>query len=171
MKVERTHEFDVPAATLVDVLTSRRFYECRHQMSGIDDYRFDAFDETERGFLIRILRDIEINGSNIPSFARRFLGRSYTLTQEFLWTHRDQPPYRARYRFALGNLPVEVNGDVTITQVDGRARQRYVVLVTSNMPLIGAKLAGLVGERVDKALDSDYRGTQRYLQHEGLIPG
>jgi hypothetical protein len=37
------------------------------------------------------------------------------------------------------------------------------------VPVIGRKLVDLVGQRVDKALESDYRGTLRYLEQEDLV--
>lgn len=169
MEVQRHHDFSLSASDLLEALTSQRYFESRFAMSGIDDYHFEAFEETRDGLLIRILRDLEISGSNVPSFARRFLGTQYTLVQEFLWKKRDQPPYRAEYRFALGNVPVEVRGAIEIEERDGVARQHYRVRVSSSMPLIGRKLEKLVGERVEKALDSDYRGTLRFLEQEGLI--
>lgn len=169
MEVQRHHDFSLPAPALLEVLTSQRYFESRFAMSGIEDYHFEAFDESRDGLMIRILRDLELSGGNMPSFARRFLGKQYTLVQEFLWTKRDEPPYRARYRFALGNIPVEVHGDVEIEDVDGHARQHYRVRVKSSMPLVGRKLEQLVGERVGKALDSDYRGTLRFLKQEGFI--
>lgn len=171
MEVQRHHDFSLPAPELLEALTSRRYFESRFAMSGIEDYHFDAFEETREGLVIRILRDLELKADNVPSFARRFLGKQYTLVQEFVWTRRDEPPYRARYRFALGNIPVEVHGDVEIEDLGATARQNYRVRVKSSVPLIGRKLEQLVGERVGKALDSDYRGTLKFLEQEGLLRG
>lgn len=169
MKVEHQHEFPVAPSTLLEVLTSRAYFEARFAMSGVEEFWFDAYEETERGFLIRVLRELEIRSDKVPAFARRFLGQHYTLTQEFLWTHRDEPPYRAEYRFKLGDIPVTVSGEMKITDENGHAGQQYRVEVDSSVPVIGRKLVGLVSERVDKALESDYRGTLKYLQQQGLV--
>lgn len=169
MKVERQQSYSLPAQQLLTVLTDRHFFEQRHAMSGDIQFRFDAFGEQANGFLIRILRDIDIPMDKVPSFARRFIGNNKTLLQEFLWVERQSLPYRAHYRFALGNVPVEVHGEVTITEVDGIAQQHMLMEAKSSVPLIGKKLATMVGERVDKALDSDYRSTLKYLRQQGLI--
>jgi hypothetical protein len=169
MQVERRHDFDVSARELVDAMTSREFFRFRFSLSGVDDFRFDAFEQTDAGFLIRVLRDMEISGGNVPVFARKFLGQTYTLVQEFLWTSLEQSPYRAEYHFYLGNIPVQVKGGIEITERNGRAHQCYRVHVSSSVPVVGRKLVNLVGERVEKALDSDYRGTLRFLEHQGLI--
>jgi hypothetical protein len=169
MKVEHEHEFAVPPSKLLEVLTSRAYFEARFAMSGVDDFWFDAYEETERGFLIRVLRELEIRSDKVPAFARRFLGQHYTLTQEFLWTRRAELPYRAEYRFKLGDIPVTVFGEMRITGENGHAGQQYRVEVDSTVPVIGRKLVGLVSERVDKALESDYRGTLKYLRQQGLV--
>lgn len=169
MKVERFQDYPLPAEQLLAVLTNKHFFEERHAMSGVQHFHFDAFGEQADGFLIRILRDVDIPLDKVPSFARRFIGNNNTLVQEFLWTERQQAPYRARYRFALGKVPVEVRGEMTVMDQGGKARQHLLVQVHSSVPLIGNKLAAMVGERVDKALDSDYRATLKYLRQHGLI--
>lgn len=169
MKVERHQDYPLPAQQLMTVLTDRHFFEVRYAMSGDIEFRFDAFAEQPDGLLIRILRDIDIPMEKVPSFARRFVSDNQTLVQEFLWIERNSLPYRAHYRFALGKVPVEVHGEVTITEQNGVAQQHMLVEVKSSVPLIGKKLAAMVGERVDKALDSDYRATLKYLRQQGLI--
>lgn len=169
MKVERHQDYQLPAQQLLTVLTDRSFFEERHAMSGDIQFRFDAFGEQADGFLIRILRDVDIPMDKVPSFARRFVGNNKTLVQEFLWVERNSLPYRAHYRVAFGKVPVEVHGEVTITEVNGVAHQHVLAEVKSSVPLVGKKLAAMVGERVDRALDSDYRSTLKYLRQQGLI--
>jgi len=170
VKVDRYQDYPLPAQQLLAVLTDRHFFEARHVMSGVTDFHFDAFGEQADGFLIRILRDVKITSDKVPAFAKRFLGSNNTLVQEFLWTERNVLPYRARYRFSLGSVPVEVRGDVTITERNGQAQQHLLIQVHSTVPLIGKKLAAMVGERVEDALNSDYRATLRYLREKALIP-
>jgi len=169
VKIERYQDYPLSAEQLVAVLTDRHFFEERHAMSGVTNFHFDAYGEQADGFLIRILRDIDIPMDKVPSFARRFIGNNKTLVQEFLWFERNQQPYRAHYRFVLGKVPVEVRGEMNIADRDGVARQHIVVQVHSSVPLIGNKLAAMVGERVDKGLDSDYRATLKYLRQHGMI--
>lgn len=169
MQVQRVQHYPVSAEALLTVLTARDFFQARHAMSGVQDFHFDVFAEQHDGFLIRIMRDIDIPLEKVPSFARRFLSPRATLVQEFLWYQRRQQPFRARYRFVLGNVPVEVRGEVTLQDHQQGAEQRLAVEVSSQLPLIGRKLAALVGERVDRALDSDYRATLRYLREQGLL--
>lgn len=169
MRVQRVQHYPLAADELLAVLTDRDFFLARHAMSGIADVHFDVFAEQRDGLLIRMLRDIDIPLEKVPSFARRFLSSRATLVQEFLWYQRQQQPFRARYRFALGKVPVEVRGEVLLRDHQQGAEQQLKVEVNSSLPLIGSKLAALVGERVDRALDSDYRATLRYLRERGMV--
>ena len=169
MRVERHQVYPVSARTLVDVLTHQDFFRWRLGARGEDDFHFDAFEQTSEGMLIRVHRELQIKSDRVPAVARRFVGRGATLVTEFLWTETQTQPYQARYLFKLGSVPVEVKGQVRLLDEQGSAHQHIVVEVTSNVPLIGRKLVEMVGERVEKALDSDYRGTLRYLEKQGLV--
>lgn len=167
MKVERTQDYPVAADELVRIMTDKDFFIARFAMSNIDNYHFDAFDQQGDELVIRVRREVSLRPGNVPVFARKFIGNSYQMVQEFIWTETQRQPYHARYRFSVGNAPVSVTGAIRIEDVDGKARQHIVVDVSSNVPLVGNKIAALVAEKVDSGLDSDYRGTMRYLQQAG----
>lgn len=167
MRVERHQQYPVSAQTLVRVLTDKAFFE-RRLGGSEDNYYFDAFEQTDEGLLIRVHREVAIRSDKVPAVARKFIGSSATLVTEFLWQETGTAPYRAQYLFKLGSVPVEVRGQVRLLDEEGSARQHIIVEVSSHIPLIGRKLVEMVGQRVEKALDSDYRGTLRYLESEGL---
>lgn len=164
MQLQRCRTFSVPAARLCEVLTSKAFFDARHALSGASQYRYDAFGDTEHGFLVRIVRQLDLSARQVPGFARRFVGESAALTMEFLWTHTQAPPYRAELRCSIGRLPVNVQGSMTIDDEGGAARQTLALDIDSSLPLVGGKLAALVAAQLDKGLQSDYRATMAYLQ-------
>lgn len=168
MKVERSQRYPVSADTLFDVMTDRAFYESRFAMSGIDDYHFEAFDRHGNELVIRIVREVALKADSVPGWAKRFVGKPQRLVQEFVWTCSDAPPYRARYRFAIGSVPVDVGGEVEIRDAGGEAEQNIRMEVDSRVPLIGGKISSFACDKVEKGLDSDYRGTMRYLERQGL---
>lgn len=171
MRVERHQRYPVDASTLVSVLTHKDYFQWRLGAKEDEKFYFDAFEQTPQGLLIRVHREVAIKTDHVPAVARRFLGKGATLVTEFLWTETEAQPYQARYLFKLGSVPVEVRGQVRIQDEDGQAVQHVVVEVSSGVPLVGRKLVDMVGQRVEKALDSDYRGTVRYLEKQGLVGG
>jgi len=52
MTVERRYPVNVE--TLYAILTSKAFFEQRYAWGKVEDYHFDAFEQTEDGALIRI---------------------------------------------------------------------------------------------------------------------
>ena len=168
MKVERIQSYPIGAEKLVSILTDKEFFIARYAMSNIENYHFDAFDRQEGELVIRVRREVSLRPGDVPVFARKFIGNSYDMVQEFIWTETDKQPYHARYRFSVGTAPVSVTGVISIRDVDGKAQQHIVVDVSSSVPLVGNKIAALVGEKVDSGLDSDYRGTMRYLEKNGI---
>ncbi|MCK0536165.1 DUF2505 domain-containing protein [Alcanivorax quisquiliarum] len=164
MQLQRCRSFAVPATRLFQVLTSKPFFDARHAMSGASQYRYDAFGPTERGLLVRIIRELDLSAKPLPGFARRFVGESAALTMEFLWTHTQAPPYRAELRCSIGRVPVQVHGHMTIADEGGEALQTLALTIDSSVPLVGSKLAAIVAAQLDKGLQSDYRATLAYLQ-------
>ncbi|AFT70921.1 hypothetical protein B5T_02651 [Alloalcanivorax dieselolei B5] len=167
MTVERRYPVDVE--TLYAILTSKAFFEQRYAWGRVEDYRFDAFEQTGDGALIRIVQPIAIRADKIPGFARRFLPTRADLTTEFRWHPAPEGGYRAEYRFALGNVPVKVSGTMTLlpgSDGGGESRQITQVAVRSSVPLVGGKLEKLIGQRFDQALEGDYRATLRYIKEK-----
>ena len=166
MRVSRHQDYPVTAGKLLEALTHRDYFQWRLGRSSNEDFHFDAFEETPEGLLIRVHRHVEIKADRVPAVAKRFLDNSSLLVTEFLWTEREQLPYRGRYRFHISGGPVTVAGDIRIEEIDGEARQHISVEVTSSVPLVGRKLVAMVGERVEKALDADYHNTLRFLSQQ-----
>lgn len=166
MKVERTQSYPISARALVDILTDKEFFLARFKMSNIENCHFEAFEKQGNDLVIRMLREVSLRPGNVPTFARKFIGSSYTMVQEFIWTETEKMPFHARYRFSVGSAPVEVNGSIEVTEVDGKAQQAIRVNISSTVPLVGKKIAALVAEKVESGLDSDYRGTLRYIESQ-----
>lgn len=169
MKVMIDREFPVSVDRLYEILTSKAYYEQRFEWSKVQDYRFDAFRETDDGLLIQMAQPMEIRSDKIPSFARRLVPEKADLITEFLWEPSADPDrYQARYRFQLGNVPLAVNGTMTLSgDGNGHAIQRTEVELTSSVPLVGKKLVSLLAPKIDDALAGDYRHTLRYVEQFG----
>lgn len=168
MKVERIQSYPVSARTLVDMLTDKQFFIARFAMSGIDSYHFDSFERHGDELVIRVCRDVSLRSGSVPVFARKFVGNSYQMVQEFIWTQTEKLPYHARYRFTVGTAPVDVSGFIEITEKDGKAQQYVRVNISAHVPLIGNKIASMLAEKVESGLDSDYRATLRYIEENQL---
>jgi hypothetical protein len=166
MKVMVDREFPVGVDRLYEILTSKAYFEQRFEWGKVNDYRFQAFQETGEGLLIQIVQPIQIRTEKVPSFARRLLPSQADLLTEFLWQATGRPGfYQARYRFQLGNVPLKISGTMELN-ADGESQsiQQTQVEITSSVPLVGRKLVDLVAPKIDDALAGDYRHTLRYVE-------
>ncbi len=169
MKVKVDREYPVSVEKLYDIMTSRAFFEQRFEWGRVKGYRFEGFEETDKGLLLRIFQPVRIRSDKIPGFARRFLPEQADLMTEFLWTSLPgEEGYQANYRFQLGNVPVHVEGKMVLSR-DGEAHalQCTEVEVSSSVPIAGKKLVSLLADKVDDALAGDYRQTLRYVEECG----
>ena len=166
MKVMVDREFPVGVDRLYEILTSKAYFEQRFEWGKVNDYRFQAFQETGEGLLIQIVQPIQIRTDKVPSFARRLLPSQADLLTEFLWQATGRAGcYQARYRFQLGNVPLKISGTMVLN-ADGESQsiQQTQVEITSSVPLVGRKLVDLVAPKIDDALAGDYRHTLRYVE-------
>ncbi|MCK0152290.1 DUF2505 domain-containing protein [Alcanivorax sp. S6407] len=166
MKVKVDREYPVNVEQLYQIMTSKAFFEQRFEWGRVQGYRFEGFEQTAEGLLLKIHQPVKIRSDKIPGFARRFLPEQADLLTEFLWTPMaDGAGYQADYRFQLGNVPVNVAGKMVLCS-DGEAHslQCTEVEVSSSVPIVGKKLVALLADKVDDALAGDYRQTLRYVE-------
>ncbi|EKF74840.1 hypothetical protein A11A3_06395 [Alcanivorax hongdengensis A-11-3] len=165
MKVTVDRQFDIGVDRMYEIFTSKDFFEQRFAWGKVHDYRFDAFERTAGGFLVRIIQPVSIRTDKVPGFARKLLPSRADLLTEFLWHSQDDAgPHQADYRFQLGNVPVKVSGIMRLAGDGQQCRQHTQVEVSSSVPLVGRKLVELIAPKVDDALEGDYRQTRRYLE-------
>lgn len=166
MKVKVDREYPVSVDRLFEIMTSKAFFEQRFEWGRVTGYRFEGFEETASGLLLKIFQPVKFKSDKIPGFARRFLPEQADLLTEFLWTPlEDASGYQAQYRFQLGNVPVSVAGVMVLSRDgDDHSLQCTEVEVSSSVPIVGKKLVALLADKVDGALAGDYRQTLRYVQ-------
>lgn len=166
MKVKVDREYPVSVERLYEIITSKAFFEQRFEWGRVNGYRFEGFEQTPNGLLLKIFQPVQIRSDKIPGFAKRFLPEQADLLTEFLWTPiQDGSGFEAQYRFQLGSVPVSVAGKMVLSR-DGEshALQCTEVEVSSSVPIVGKKLVSLLADKVDDALAGDYRQTLRYVE-------
>lgn len=165
MKVAVDRQFPTGVDRLYEIMTSKAYFEQRFAWGKVHDYRFQAFEQTDQGFLIQIVQPVRIRTDRVPAFARKVLPEQADLLTEFLWhPHGGADAYLADYRFQLGNVPLRIGGLMRLNGDAEQAEQHTRVELTSSVPLVGKKLVSLVAPKVDDALAGDYRHTLRYVE-------
>lgn len=166
MQITQQRRFNLTAAQLLQHLTQKRFYAARFAVQGIQDYRFLHFAQEDEGFVVHIERDIEVDASRIPSFAKRFVAKKMLLTTRFMW-QTEAAPFIGAYEVSMGNAPVTIAGKVNIADVgEQQCEQNINIEITSSVPVVGKKIAGALAERVEEVLEKDYLATLQVLKQD-----
>lgn len=165
MEIKQQRKFPISAKELVGLLTDKSFYEARYDILGVEDYSFEEFGESADGYVVHILRTIAVDSSQVPAFARKFVGSHTNLSTKFVWQNEGEAPYSGRYNVTMPGAPATIEGTVVINATgDDTCEQDIDIDVTCNVPVVGKKLAKILGERVEQTLKKDYEATLTFLE-------
>lgn len=168
MKIRRRQLYDVPANRLIDVMTSRQFYEHHYHMREEPDSAwFDMWEQTDNGLTLHIIKPLDVEGSQMPRVLRPFLSASMALNYRVHWpAHRpgvSRQTASADCQLWIGKAPVRAEGGMRISEEGGKALLHIELDVINHIPLLGKKIEQKAKERIEKLLDRDYRTTKEYL--------
>jgi hypothetical protein len=92
------------------------------------------------------------SGSDIPSFARTFVGDEIVIVQTETWTS----PTDARIELAIPGKPGEAVGTLRLTESGGTTTETVELDVTVRIPLVGGKIETMIADMVKFALDKEH---------------
>lgn len=112
---------------------------------------------------------VEIEGSSvrfetvqpadgIPSFAKKFVGDEIVIDQRETWTGDT-----ADVHVAIPGKPGEMKGSAALRAVGEQTVETVDLTVKVNIPLVGGKIEGLIGDMLVKALKAENRAGKEYL--------
>ena len=153
---------------LYEILTSKAYFEQRFEWGKVNDYRFQAFQETGEGLLIQIVQPIQIRTDKVPSFARRLLPSQADLLTEFVWQATGRPGfYQRRYRFQLGNVRLTISGTPGLSAAGAsRSIQDTQVEATSWVTLVGRGAGGVGAGRAGRMVVVNVIEDLGYTAHQ-----
>lgn len=170
MKLHHEDNYVLPVADLFAVFTDKAFYEARFN-SAHSETEFVEFGPRGGRFIIDVRRHVRVNPeSHIPAIARRFVRDVNVLHTVIEWDLSKGDSHRGVHRFQIEGVPVEVTGSMHLEPRAAGSANRMELNIKCTIPLIGGKIADLVGERAKKSLVKDHKATLKYLREHGLIP-
>lgn len=112
---------------------------------------------------------VEIEGSSvrfetvqpadgIPSFAKKFVGDEIVIDQRETWTGNT-----ADVHVAIPGKPGDMKGSAALRTVGDQTVETVDLTVKVNIPLVGGKIEGLIGDMLVKALKAENRAGKEYL--------
>ena len=153
------HEMRYDGATPEQVhamLADPKFREAVCEFTGFHQH---AVTITPQGEAMTVLIDQHRPATEVPSFARKLVGEEINVLQEESWTS----PTAASLSVTIPGKPGQMKGSIELKGDAGGTTEVVAVEVKVNVPLIGGKLEGFVGDMLMKALRAETKVGREYL--------
>lgn len=95
----------------------------------------------------------------VPSFAKRFVGSTITVTQHETWSTTDA----ATLDIDAGMPIAAIKGSVAVAERGAQTVETVTLQISVKVPLVGGRLEGLVADMMRKALAKEYGVGKAYL--------
>ena len=165
MKISKKHQYPISSSDLISIYLDENFYHYRYKMANISDYEIVEFGKKGNQFITSVKRPIAIRApSNLPRALKKFIDRDNSIITTVAWELEGENASVGQYSFDLVGIPVTVKGTNSITPDGENASNQINPTTSSSIPLLGKKIATMVGEKVNSGVDKDYAGTLQYIE-------
>lgn len=165
VKLSVAQDFPATPDVMWSVFSDRNYPPAKYTALGATHFEMARFSASADEISIDLSRKIPINLDKIPSFARKFIGDEQTMRHETHWRRVSADKVIGRLTITPVGRPVKITGEATLTpRGDGQSRLSIEFDVTSDVPLIGGKIAKVFAEQIEAALGADHAFTLSYLQ-------
>jgi len=165
MEFTLTHDYPAGLDRLWAVFGRPQYAQKKYSAMGATAIRLDRFHCTADALEVELERDIAVDKSRLPAWARRFIGDAQTLRHRTMWRRVGPAHVTADLDISPVGLPVRAHAVGAIVQTrDGVTRMQLNWRVHSPLPILGEKVERLFAEQIQAALDEDHAFTLQYLQ-------
>lgn len=153
------HDLEYPGATPDQVYAMLAQSDFREAVCEYQGYprRTVSIEPAGDGMNVRV--DQYRPATEVPSFARKLVGDEINILQQEQWTGRTE----ARLQVSIPGKPGSMAGTVVLRGHDGGTTETVEVEVKVNIPLIGGKLEGFIGDMLLRALKAENKVGVRWL--------
>lgn len=161
MRLQARHDYDIDPGEVFAVLCDPAFLRAKLEARGDTAVEVLECGPGPGGYRIVTRRMVAID---VPGFAKRFLRPSNAVTQTDVWSEADSGGSRTgTWRVEASGVPVTMAGTMTLAGGPGHSVEDIDGEVSSPVPLVGGRLATLVGRAASDNLDAEHAFTRRWL--------
>ena len=132
---------------------------------GATAVRVHGFKVTAQTIDVDLERDVPVDPSSVPPWARIFIGKAQTLRHRTRWQRVDATHAAAELDISPIGQPVHARGVGTIVETaPGTTRMLLNWRVSTTLPVMGGAVERLFASQVRNALDADHAFSLRYMQ-------
>ena len=161
MRLQARHEYDAEPGEVFAMLSDEDFLRAKLADRGDTAVEVLECGPGPDGFRIVTRRMVALE---VPGFAKRFLRPTNTVTQTDAWSDPDGDGSRTgTWQVAASGVPVTMTGTMTLAGGPGRSVEDIDGEVSSPVPLVGGRLAALVGRTAAENLAAEHAFAHRWL--------
>lgn len=168
IELELTQDFPANLDRLWAAFGQRDYPVQKYLALGATAVRTVRFIASAQAIDVELERDVLLDPRRLPSWARWLTDRRPTLRHRSAWRRASPTRATAELHIVPLGLPVQAHARGTITETSaGASRMALTWRVSSDLPVVGARVERLFADLIRTSLDADHAFTLRYLQAHG----
>lgn len=153
MKVVSSHTYAASPEQVFAVMTTPDVLVDKYRALGHKDVTILEHQETESLVTVHSRRGVPMD---VPGFAKKVLKPVNTVEQRDLWNAAGPDGARnGTWEVTARGVPVKVGGTLKLVPVPGGTRVDITGDVSCSLPLVGGKIASLVGADVERTMHGE----------------
>jgi hypothetical protein len=154
-----TYQYPAEPDAVAALLHDELFLRQRAEAAGETNIEVTVEAVTD-GFRVVVARDKQVE---LPAFARRMFKPQNRIVDDTTWLRRDGQ-WTAEYQVIVAGVPGEVRGRSTLVKSAVGTHYESAFEVTARIPLVGAKLEGIVADRVEENFRANAERNARHFE-------
>lgn len=164
MKLVVDQDFPAALDRLWTTFSDPDYPRAKYVALGALDVEIRRFVATDTLIEVELSRRIPVDLQAIPAFARKLLGAEQTMVHETRWRRVGPSEVVAELAITAVGRPVRIGGTARLGAHGDGSRLHFEIDVTSDVPLVGGKVAALFAGQIEAALKADHGFTLGYLE-------
>jgi hypothetical protein len=144
-------DYECTVQQVHEAFCDRQYWTARLAASGVDDWTLNSFQVGDDG------------GLDVPGVVQQFHHGDLEIRRAETWTALSEGTARASVAGSIARAPVAVNGEASLSAVDGRARLVFQAAVEVRIPLVGGKMEKFIGAQLIDLLNTEQEFTIRWI--------
>lgn len=171
MKFSLVQEFPASLERLWSAFGQPDYPLQKYRALGSTGIRLLRFVATAELIEVELEREAPVAGDAVPGWARGFMRPTQTMRHRTRWRRVGPTQAEAELDIAPLGQPVAAHGIGSIAELGpGLTRMTLSFVVSSRLPVLGARVARLYAEQIRAALEADHAYTLRYLEGKAADP-
>lgn len=160
--IDEQQHYEADPDTVFTMLSDPAFIEKKCLASGSIEAKAESVEEDGQTTLVsrRVLP------AKLPSFAKRFVGETVTLTETQKWESPVDGRRHASFLVDFGNNPISFHGDITLSPDGHGTAVHYSGEIRCHVPLVGGKIEGVAAGWIVRYVQKEQKVGREWLHED-----